>query len=161
MSHRKLILIGVLVFFIQFFLLEYLTIKFTRPDFILIFILYVAIEKGSTAGVLYGFTFGLLEDMVGVGSLFGLAPLTKSIFGFSVGFLQGRYTRMNPITYHMIWLSLTVIYFLIYVYIRFQVVYEFSQLLFWKKWFFTMLYTFVFILIFQVIRPIQKVSQEN
>ena len=155
---RKPVLVGFVVFFVQFFLSEYLMIRGIRPDFLLIFLVYIAVRHGSMTGVICGFVIGLLEDLTGVGSLFGLAPLTKSLTGFLIGRLHGKFQRMNPLVFHFGWVSMLLIHFFLYIYVRFQSVFEFSQLEFWITWFSAVLYTFVFMGIMQVIMPLSKIQ---
>lgn len=161
MKWRNPILLGVLVFAVQFFLSEYLMIRRIRPDFILVFIMYIGIRYGSMSGVIVGFVFGLLEDLLGAGSLLGLAPLTKSITGFLMGRLSGKFQRMNPVTFHFLWVLVVLVHFGLYIYVRSQGVYESSQSVFWKTWFFSTLYTLVFIGIFQVIMPFHRIQTQE
>ena len=100
---------GFCVFSLQYSLSDYLIIRDLKPDFLIIFVMYVGLKYGSSSGVIAGFTIGLLEDLAGVGSLFGLAPLVKSTVGFFMGMLKGKYSSLNPITFHFIWV---IIFFL-------------------------------------------------
>ena len=72
----NILLLAAFVFFIQFFLVDLLSLKMIRPDFLVIYIFYISLVFGKTPGVLIGFSLGLMSDLSGVGSLFGLAPLT-------------------------------------------------------------------------------------
>jgi len=155
---RKPILLGILVCLVQIFLAEYLTIRGIRPDFLLIFIIYIAMRNGSMMAIIYGFVFGFIEDTVSAGSVFGLAPLTKSITGFLIGRFQGKFQKMSPLVFHFGWISVLLFHFFFYVYIRFQSVFESSQPEFWITWTATVVYTFVFIGIMQVIIPLNKVE---
>lgn len=156
-THLRTVIIGFGIFLLQYFLSEHITIQQIRPDFLVIFIIYVALSQGSFAGVIYGFCFGLVEDLVGVGSLFGLASLTKSITGFLVGFLHGKYPKLNPFVFHLLWILIISTHFFIYVYIRFQTVHESSIFIFFKTWFLALCYTLAFVGLFQLIHPIHKV----
>ena len=84
-------LTGLAALFLQMMLSDFLTIRGLRPDFVLIFVVYLSLRWGSLAGIIAGFSLGLVEDFLSASSLIGLAPLTKSITGFLVGRLQGRY----------------------------------------------------------------------
>ncbi|MFQ6673715.1 MAG: rod shape-determining protein MreD [Fidelibacterota bacterium] len=161
MKRRTQISIGILVLLLQLFLSEYLTVQRIRPDFLLIFVIYIAVREGSLTGVIYGFVLGLMEDFLSAGSLLGLAPLTKSLTGFLMGRLQGKFAKMNPLVFHSLWIALVLFHFVFYVYIRLQDLYETSQPLFWKTWTFTVLYTLVFMAIFQVIVPLPPRSASS
>ncbi|MDP6966515.1 MAG: rod shape-determining protein MreD [Candidatus Marinimicrobia bacterium] len=149
------------VFLLQFVLSEYLTIQRIRPDFLLIFVIYLALKNGSMQGVIYGFTLGIIEDFLSAGSLIGLAPLTKSITGFLIGRLQGKFHRMNPFVFHIAWVAVGLLHFVVYVYVRYQSVYESSQPLFWGTWILVAGYTFVFIGIMQIIVPFHRVHPND
>lgn len=161
MNKLNYILIGCLAFGLQFFLSDFLTIQNVRPDFLLIFVVYVSIQYGSFAGVVAGFSLGLLEDMAGVGSMFGLAPLTKSITGFLIGKLQGRYPRMNPLYYHTTWIGLILVHFVIYIYFRFQTLYETSSEQFFLTWLFSTVYTLALLGLMQIIKPMGEIRSQE
>lgn len=152
------VLVGLTVFLIQLILIEYLTIRGIRPDFLLVFLVYIAMRNGSMAGVICGFVFGLIEDQISAGSMLGLAPLTKVITGFLIGRLQGKFQRMNPLVFHLVWITILLFHFFFYVYVRFQSVFESSQPEFWITWCLTVSYTLVFIGIMQVIMPLHKIQ---
>ncbi len=148
---------GLGVLLLQILLSEFLTIRGLRPDFMLIFVLIVSLRSGSLAGVVAGFSLGLMEDLLSAGSLLGLAPLTKSLTGFMVGRLQGRYITMNPISFHTIWIGVVAIHFFIFVYVNFQSLLESNAPSFWLTYAYAMFYTLVFIAAFQVIRPFSTI----
>lgn len=161
MRRRTQVLLGIAVLLLQLFLSEFLAIGRVRPDFLLIFVIYVSILEGSLTGVIFGFSLGLLEDVVSAGSFLGLAPLTKSITGFLVGKLQGRFARMNPIVFHVLWVGAVLFHFILYLFIRLQTLYESSPALFWQTWAFTVLYTLVFIVILQLLLPLPRLAQST
>ena len=68
MQWSKFIILLFCVFFMQFYLAEFLSINMIRPDFITIFVLYTAIKFGRFYGVIAGFILGLLTDLAGEGS---------------------------------------------------------------------------------------------
>ena len=134
-----------------------MTIRSIRPDFLLIFIVYVSFQHGSFAGVIAGFTLGILEDLSGVGSMFGLAPLTKSITGFLIGKLQGQHSRMNPLYFHATWIGIIFFHFVFYIYFRFQTLYETSSEQFFLTWLFSAVYTLALLGLMQVVKPIGEI----
>ena len=151
-------LIGLATLFLQMMLSDFLTIRGLRPDFVLIFVVYLSLRWGSLAGIIAGFSLGLVEDFLSVGLLMGLAPLTKSIAGFLVGRLQGRYNRMSPITFHAAWVGIMMVHFFIFIYVNYQSVYVTNPGIFWQTYIFVAVYTFIFIGILQMIIPLSKVK---
>lgn len=65
------------------------SIKDIMPDFVLIMVIAIALQKGRTWGILAGCAAGLLVDSFGTG-LLGLSSLTKSITAFLAGFIGGE-----------------------------------------------------------------------
>ena len=157
MNRNATLLLAGLTFILQFYLSEFMTISSIRPDFLLIFIVYVSFQHGSFAGVIAGFTLGILEDLSGVGSMFGLAPLTKSITGFLVGKLQGQHSRMNPLYFHATWIGIIFFHFVFYIYFRFQTLYETSSEQFFLTWLFSAVYTLALLGLMQVVKPIGEI----
>ena len=157
MNRNTTLLLAGLTFILQFYLSEFMTIRSIRPDFLLIFIVYVSFQYGSFAGVIVGFSLGLLEDLSGVGSMFGLAPLTKSITGFLVGKLQGQHSRMNPLYFHATWIGIIFFHFVFYIYFRFQTLYETSSEQFFLTWLFSAAYTLALLGLMQVVKPIGEI----
>jgi len=146
------------VFMAQFFLVDFLSLKMVRPDFLVIYIFYVSLVYGKTPGVLTGFTLGLMSDLTGVGSLFGLAPLTLSMTGYFTGFLHGKYERLLPYVFHGIWIFIIGFHFLIISYVRFQTVLVADPIAFWVNWLMSFLYTMIFFLIAQLFYPVKEAS---
>ena len=157
MNRNATLLLAGLTFILQFYLSEFMTIRSIRPDFLLIFIVYVSFQHGSFAGVIAGFTLGILEDLSGVGSMFGLAPLTKSITGFLIGKLQGQHSRMNPLYFHATWIGIIFFHFVFYIYFRFQTLYETSSEQFFLTWLFSAVYTLALLGLMQVVKPIGEI----
>ena len=141
------------VFFLQFYLAEFLSINMIRPDFMTIFILYTAIKFGRFYGVIAGFILGLFTDLAGVGSYFGLSSLTFSLTGYLTGYLKDQYNRLIPLYFHLTWIGIIFLQFLIYSFVRYQYLYETDFISFIEKWLLTMGYTMGFILVLQLIIP--------
>ena len=141
------------VFFLQFYLAEFLSINMIRPDFMTIFILYTAIKFGRFYGVIAGFILGLFTDLAGVGSYFGLSSLTFSLTGYLTGYLKDQYNRLIPLYFHLTWIGIIFLQFLIYSFVRYQYLYETDFISFLEKWLLTMGYTMGFILVLQLIIP--------
>ena len=88
------------VFMAQFLLVDFLSLNMIRPDFLVVYIFYISLVYGKTTGVLTGFLLGLLSDLSGVGSFFGLSPLSLSLTAYLTGYLNGKYERMLPYLFH-------------------------------------------------------------
>ena len=80
MSRINYILPGTVVWLIQLLVSDLLAIDTVRPDFCVLFILYWSIKFGRTVGIMHGFILGLLVDLSGTGTFFGLSSMTYSIY---------------------------------------------------------------------------------
>ncbi len=154
MKWTEIILLGVTVFLVQYFLVDLAAIRSIRPDFIAIFVLYTGARHGRLTGVLTGFILGLLVDLAGVGSYFGLTSLTCSITGYLAGYLKGKYERMLPYVFHLTWIGIFYLHFLIFTKVRYQ-----SDLgTFWRTWAFTGSYSFLFLVVLHFFYSIREAS---
>ena len=68
------------------------------PDFILIFVVFVALRYGAVAGVVWGFAAGLVEDVYGPLEWLGAAALSKCVVGWLVGQLEEKFLNLDLIT---------------------------------------------------------------
>ena len=146
------------VFLLQFFLSEILAIRYYRPDFVVIFILYFGLLFGSYYSVIAGFIIGVFIDLTPLASYFGLSPMTYSITGYLSGHLQDKYIRWSPLTFHAAWLCIIAFHFLVLTYVRYQQLFEIDMLQYLLRWFLTMTYTLVFLLILQFFFPINRIQ---
>ena len=151
-----LILVG--VFLLQFFLSELLAVQDYRPDFVVIFILYFGLLVGSFYGVIAGFIIGLLIDLTPLVSYFGLSSLIYSITGYLAGQLQDKYIRWSLFAFHAAWLCIIAFHFLVFTYVRYQLLFEVDILKYLLRWFLTMSYTLIFLLILQFFFPIKRIQ---
>ncbi|MEC7821229.1 MAG: rod shape-determining protein MreD, partial [Candidatus Neomarinimicrobiota bacterium] len=147
MKKNKLALITLIVLFFQILFVESLTINAIRPDFLVLFIIYITISNGRLIGLIMGFTIGLISDLSGVGSYFGLSPLSLSITAYLSGFLYLKYERLLPYVFHSIWIIILILHFYIITYFRFQSVFLSSKTEFFVIWIMTFGYTFIFFII--------------
>ena len=158
MKWINIILPSIGVLLIQFFLVDFLSLNMIRPDFPVIYIFFISLVYGRTPGVIIGFTLGLLSDLTGVGSLFGLAPLSLSITAYLAGYLNGKYERLLPYVFHISCVGIVAFHFFIISYVRFQSVYESDIILFLTKWLLSFAYTMLFFLITQFFFPVREAS---
>ena len=157
MKDFKIWLLLLVVFIFQYLLSDILTIKYYRPDFIVIYILYFGLFFGPFYGVISGFCIGLLVDFTPMVSYFGISPLTYSITGFLSGHLQNKYNRLSPFVFHSMWIVLIAFHFLIFTYFKYQLLFEIDKLQFIFRWFASYIYTLFFLLIFQYFFPIKAI----
>ena len=158
MKKNKLALITLIVLFFQILFVDSLTINAIRPDFLVLFIIYITISNGRLIGLIMGFTIGLISDLSGVGSYFGLSPLSLSITAYLSGFLYLKYERLLPYVFHSIWIIILILHFYIITYFRFQSVFLSSKTEFFVIWIMTFGYTFIFFIIMQYFFPLREAS---
>ena len=109
-------------------------------------------------GLIIGFTIGLISDLSGVGSYFGLSPLSLSITAYLSGFLYLKYERLLPYVFHSIWIIILILHFYIVTYFRFQSVFLSSKTEFFVIWIMTFGYTFIFFIIMQYFFPLREAT---
>ena len=146
------------VFMVQFLLVDFLSLNMIRPDFLVIYIFYISLVYGKMTGVSTGFLLGLLSDLSGVGSFFGLSPLSLSVTAYLTGYLNGKYERMLPYLFHGAWISIIGFHFIIISYVRFQSILFSDPISFWIKCFLSFSYTMMFLLIIQFFYPVKEAS---
>ena len=147
------------VFLAQFFLVDFLSINMIRPDFLVIYVFYISLVYGRTTGIIISFTIGLFSDLTGVGSYFGLAPLTLSITAYLTGFLNGKYERFLPYVFHLCWLAIIGFHFFVISYVRFQTLFVTDIFDFAIKCLMSFGYTMMFFLITQYFFPVREASR--
>lgn len=81
---------------IQIFLAHYIAIGSVRPDFILVFLVFISARYGRIWGIICGFLAGLLQDATGSLSVLGANAVAKSIVGYILGTLNGTLTVWTP-----------------------------------------------------------------
>lgn len=110
--------IGVLLF--QIATSQLLSLEGIVPDFLAIWIVYLALREGQLPATVWGFVIGLLLDIL-TGNFLGLSALTKTVCGFVAGYFFNEHkTRLVLGSYRFLLILLTaafihnVVYFLIY-----------------------------------------------
>ena len=148
------------VFFltIQLLLVDLLSLNLIRPDFLVIFILYLSMIKGKMYGMTVGFTIGFLSNLFGVGSYFGLEALSLTIVGYLGGYLKNIYEKVLPYIFHIFWILIILLHFLIICYFRYQNIYISNLFEFLFIWITTTSYTMLFIISIQFIFPFRDAS---
>lgn len=98
----KLTLIGLIILLLHVGLTPLIEINGVKPDLLLVFVISIAIRRGSYAGLAAGFTAGLAQDVISLGFL-GVMALVKS----SVAFWSGKWTEkrdssLKPVGWFML-----------------------------------------------------------
>jgi len=100
--------------FLQFTVAQYFSIKGIAPNAILLMLIFLALLRGSLAGVIMGFLWGLSWDMYSV-DLFGCHAFAYTCIGFAIGKLSRKWDEEKIISQMVLTLLTSVIYwFLIY-----------------------------------------------
>ena len=157
MKINHLIVQSLLIWITELLLLDTLEINNIRPDFFIVLVLYWSIKYGRTLGIISGFVIGVLVDLSGAASFFGLSPLIYSITGYLSGNLKGLFNKINPILFVFLWVAIIFIQAFIFCLVHNQYLLAINLSLFYKNWFATGLYTLSFIIVLQIIYPIHKI----
>ena len=147
-----------IVYIIQLWSVEFLSLSAIRPDFCVLLILYWSVRDGRFSGTIAGFIIGLLTDLSGTGSFFGLSPMLYSITGYAGGYLNGLYNKLSPLYFTLSWIGILCLQFLLSSLVIFQDLLISDLPLFWFKWIASASYTLGFAGILQVIFPIHRLS---
>ena len=158
MRLNRLLLSGFTVWILQLLLADFLAIDTVRPDFIVIVVLYWSLRYGRLVGIVFGFLIGLLVDLSGTASFFGISPLIYSITGYLGGSLMEKYSTMGLLYFSLAWIGVLAFHFLIFSIVQYQHIFGVNTFLFWSKWFATCLYSLCFAGILQFIYPIHKMQ---
>ena len=158
MEFIKYSIIIFLTFIFQSWSSEFFTLGTIDPDFCVIVLLYISIKNGGIIGTLFGFFIGLFIDLSsGTNQFFGLTPLIYTTTGYFCSFLKGENAKLNKLYFTSIWVIIVLIQFLIFSLIVYQHLLIQSPIQFLIKWLATSLYTLVFLGIFQIMAPLDKV----
>ena len=154
----KIVFFGSIIILFELFILDFITINNIRPDFLLIYVLYISLIYGRLKGLLSGFLLGILEDFISGTLFFGLSALTKTISGFLFGNLSGKFRKINPIFYFGYVLCVIGFNFFIYFYVSNQNVFTNQKGLFFNIYFYAFFYTLIFFFIINYIKPINSIN---
>ena len=158
MNNYQISFFTVFFLIIQLLLVDLLSLNLIRPDFLVIFILYLSMIKGKMYGMTVGFTIGFLSNLFGVGSYFGLEALSLTIVGYLGGYLKNIYEKVLPYIFHILWILIILLHFLVICYFRYQNIYISNLFEFLFLWIATTSYTMLFIISIQFIFPFKDAS---
>ena len=91
----RTLLLFIVVFSVQSTVSEWLQILSIGPDFIVIFIVSVAIRFGPATGCFWGFLAGFTQDVYAPLEWLGANSISMTIVGFAVGQLEERFLTVN------------------------------------------------------------------
>jgi len=86
-SWPKIIFFTFLALLVQTSFSQQMKLTGVKPDLLLIFTVFVALDNDPDVGGVYGFSVGLLLDLLG-GGIVGSNSLAKTLLGSSLGFLR-------------------------------------------------------------------------
>ena len=135
------LIISVFTFFVliilQFIVPKYLAIVNFYPNFILIYIVYIGLNRGSIKGELTGFFYGLIWDILST-DIFGIRALTFTISGYISGRFNKKLDKNQVLTQIIVmFLSLVVVQFgtsLIYLIVHTETSYPYFEISY-NTWF--------------------------
>jgi rod shape-determining protein MreD len=153
---KKYILPVSIVFFLQIFLSNLISIRGIRPDFVVILMVYFALEQGSLRGVVFGFLSGLIISIFDNSAVLGVLSLSYSIIGYGIGLLKDYKRRISPYQFNLIVLSIVVFAFFIYNYFNYDAIFYNDLPMFLLYLLRSMVYTISLLIIAQFIIPLRK-----
>lgn len=111
------IIIYLILIVIQFILPKYvpLNLWLLYPNFILMFVVYLALNKGVMKGQITGFVYGLTWDILST-DIFGVRALSFTIAGYLAGNFNRKFNKNQPLTQIIVMgIGLIVTHFIINV----------------------------------------------
>ena len=93
------IIVYLVLIVIQFILPKYvpLNLWLLYPNFILMFVVYLALNKGVMKGQITGFIYGLTWDILST-DIFGVRALSFTIAGYLAGNFNRKFNKSQPLT---------------------------------------------------------------
>lgn len=117
----KYITIAIVLLLLQSTFANFITLRGIAPDFLLIFVVMIALIEGRVTSMVYAFILGSIFDLAS-GGVFGLSSLSKVIGAFTAGFFfNPNKTQQTLGSYQFILIILFVsvihnfIYFIVFV----------------------------------------------
>ncbi|MFH1850790.1 MAG: rod shape-determining protein MreD [Candidatus Neomarinimicrobiota bacterium] len=156
MNKSSYIVYAVAAVILQIVFADMLAVWSVRPDFILILVLYLSVWEGRFFGVIAGFILGIVVDLFGVASFFGLTALTYCIFSYLVGNLHNRFSKWSPLFFHGGWVLAIFIHFVIRALVIHQNLLEQNISIFWGQVGFSVVYTLPFVAIINYFLPLGR-----
>ncbi len=95
MRWLKILILFAVAFGLQVTVAQWLQIFGVGPDFVIIFIVAVAIKCGPSAGCFWGFLAGFAQDVYAPVEWLGAYSIAMTVIGFAVGQLEERFLTLN------------------------------------------------------------------
>lgn len=153
---KKFIVPLIVAFILQIFISNLISIRGIRPDFLIIFLVYFALEQGSYRGVIAGFLIGILISLFDNSPLFGVLPLAYSIIGYGIGFLKYQTKRMIPYQFFIACILIILLGFFAYSYFTYDSLFYNDLPIFLLNFLQSTVYTLSLLIIIQFIIPLRK-----
>lgn len=83
---------------LQTTLVSWISVFDIGPDFILIFVVLVALRRGPVVGMLWGFFAGFSQDIYAPVEWLGAHAVALTVVGFIVGQFEERFLSLNLVT---------------------------------------------------------------
>ncbi|MEG2348548.1 MAG: rod shape-determining protein MreD [Clostridia bacterium] len=93
----KLVLLIVIIYLFQIFVVDGRTLFGVKPNFILICVIVVSLWYGMYCGSFFAFCIGVLTDLIFINSM-GVYTIAYTIVGLIVGFLNTKYIKENKMS---------------------------------------------------------------
>lgn len=117
----SLIVIAYFLYFLQSNFFSWFTIAGVMPNLFVIFILFIGLFYGRTAGVVYGLVVGMILDLV-IGKQIGVNMIGFGIIGFLAALFDRNFSKDSRATIMFMVLGATIIFEMI-VYVADGVLY--------------------------------------
>lgn len=92
----RIVIAAMIVFVMQGVVSHRMALLGAIPDFFLVMLAVLAIDRRPVAGVIAGFLLGFLQDL-GNAELLGMNALAKSVVGYGIARYGGDYLPDNPL----------------------------------------------------------------
>jgi rod shape-determining protein MreD len=92
--HFAFVTLGLLL--LQTTFIPFISLGGYLPDLFMIYLVYIALQRGQIESTISGFILGLLQDIITI-KFFGLAALSKTIAGFVAGYFFNENTIVQTL----------------------------------------------------------------
>ena len=106
--YQKLIILIILLF-LQLSIMPLMKIKEYMPNLILIYVVFTAFFEDERAGMLLGFSAGILQDLFSL-SLFGLSIIALTLTGYISGWNSKLVYGKDPVTLSSFVFAYSIVY---------------------------------------------------
>lgn len=115
-NRLQMYLVLIAIFFLQVTVLDLIKIANIKPDLSSLFVIFIAVFFGWTAGLEAGFVSGILKDLYSV-DIFGINAATLALTGAAAGLLSPKFFKESKMTQFFIVFVFTLLYFFIHYFV--------------------------------------------